>query len=1541
MINFEDPQEEVNKLDFSDEIERAPLSDEVIQEKKKVLKYATQGNENLKFDEASLDYIYRTSGEDTIRHIMAQEDLIRKSELKNQVIGDLLQQGDVSPEVVQTVSSLSAHNFTSPENIQKSARDIIERKFAERVTLDAFSRESFEEGDEEVLDAMDITENMVTKTTLLKNLLAEEGALFQEKSFLGKAGSIGITMIPFVSWIGTNRAFDGEYSSSFFQGNNQAEQVAAVWGIQDPNEFIQVIKTEYQERKKEYGQAFAINWLNAFLNYGSNDKLLDNIFSGIDLATAGTGAVAKSYSLGKGIIKGVSRESLDVGEIATQVGDLKATAFVNLAENGVKQLPRGWDKVKSSVESLTDFEKFIGDTDKVAQAAINRITLAAKNRAAKISDIYTSGRGIDTVSPEELSQLAEQAFEDVTKTYTNVQHNLLDVDFAGISAREVVEAQDTASNLNELILRFGRSNGTLFESKKGAENWVKQYSGLTDDFEIKQKGSRYFVELRKYVREDNVSKVQLPTKAQTPVGTLGIRDWVLSGVRSDSYVVSAEQVGDRAVVTSQIEAMARLIEPLAEPIKALTKKQQDQWSDILEYGSTQVGLDGKPGKWFTVDELVSAYNHLHGRTPTEKEIDAYYSFIQINDFEYLIRDLNYTKQLARDGFENISLRIGSEDVPFVGRVLDNVEFGDEYFSFKVLDDAGEIVARGDNKSFNKAKLQSYLDQGYRIIQPASGTLKIGEETATLVVTKVAKRNQLTLQQVQYRAGGHKIHESPHYIKVPDIHVTDNGTRIYRGDLTIANASTAKQAAQIAEHLRNIGESISRGDLTAARRYIADNLPNQDIDQVIDWFESGKIPKNGKITATRAGQRILDQDTLIKGVDFDHDGTANAFNYLSQISGRFVGQRDATDIGTIISQNGSLSWNHQAQKLRPLQSLNEGLKEATRGYNMDDYLRKSADRYVREFLPILDNVSEKEFRRNPIYYLTNPVFKAGARPEEVAAAKKFAQAVKNMLGQQTEISTKLDVFKDKIIDWAFDKGGPKSKLYKVASERLLPTIEDPTVFFRSIAFHTKLGLFNPKQLFLQSQILTNISSIMPKEAFPALAAHNLSYGLFLNPRPNMLKEADARLAKFGWQKGWFEEAHKAGLDSGWFDVGGDAAVLDKLSDPSLTKGAVGSFLDTGLAFFKKGEQIGRVTAWHAAYLAWKKANPTKTLRRQDMTELMVRARDLTANMTRDQNAWWQRGIASVPTQFWGFQMRMMEQLISPRSRLTRMERARLFAGISLMYGVDVGFGSGVGVWPIHEEVKKYLMESGLNEIIDENIFLETLRDGILSTSIEMLTGVDFDTKSFGPAGLPAIKDLVRQDGDWYDIFGGASASIIMDILSGAMPFLEINRSVEPDVYNVIDVLKNVSTVNNAVKLYKALNTGKWLTNNETYLGDISAQEAWISAITGLELERFTNAFITLEASRDVKASVDSAIKDVTKEFSRANMARENGDYETFESHVQRAEALAIAGGLSPSQISLARRRGMQLDSLDEKAKDQFSKIVIERQERMQRIKEGNQ
>lgn len=73
-------------------------------------------------------------------------------------------------------------------------------------------------------------------------------------------------------------------------------------------------------------------------------------------------------------------------------------------------------------------------------------------------------------------------------------------------------------------------------------------------------------------------------------------------------------------------------------------------------------------------------------------------------------------------------------------------------------------------------------------------------------------------------------------------------------------------------------------------------------------------------------------------------------------------------------------------------------------------------------------------------------------------------------------------------------------------------------------------------------------------------------------------------------------------------------------------------DDSMMFFKMGERANRLTAWNAAYLVWREANPLRAFDNQAVKQVLAQADQYTGNMTRASAAGWNYGWASIPTQF---------------------------------------------------------------------------------------------------------------------------------------------------------------------------------------------------------------------------------------------------------------------------------------------------------------------
>lgn len=341
-----------------------------------------------------------------------------------------------------------------------------------------------------------------------------------------------------------------------------------------------------------------------------------------------------------------------------------------------------------------------------------------------------------------------------------------------------------------------------------------------------------------------------------------------------------------------------------------------------------------------------------------------------------------------------------------------------------------------------------------------------------------------------------------------------------------------------------------------------------------------------------------------------------------------------------------------------------------------------------------------------------------------------------------------------------------------------------------------------------------------------------------------------------------------------------------------------------------------------------------LSRADEAWILQRAKDLTGNMTRDANAAYQKGWGSVLTQFFGYQMRLMEQMLNfgPNKKLTGWEKARLFTSMSLVYGVPVATGMTVGVWPMREWLKDELQK---NNIQYDNTIAEPFIDGFFSTFLEAITGTDYDvSSSYGPGGLTTFYDLLKGDAELTDILLGASGGIVWDTGTDAAngPIRFLGEAFNPDVNeqfpvllsDVNEVLRNISTVNNLTKLWEGVFTKRWMSQNETHLTDITETEALISAMFGVNPERVSDSFNKIEAVNALKELQNSAMKDMVIEYKRAFQLLKDGFPKEAQQHISRAKARGVTAGLSVSQRNDVYRRASDDTPLDQSMMTTYEK-----------------
>src|SRR5882672_504983 len=278
---------------------------------------------------------------------------------------------------------------------------------------------------------------------------------------------------------------------------------------------------------------------------------------------------------------------------------------------------------------------------------------------------------------------------------------------------------------------------------------------------------------------------------------------------------------------------------------------------------------------------------------------------------------------------------------------------------------------------------------------------------------------------------------------------------------------------------------------------------------------------------------------------------------------------------------------------------------------------------------------------------------------------------------------------------------------LAPTYLLPKLRDPTSFVRAMAFHAKLGLFAVPQLLVQASTYAFIMGV----AGPDRAAAGAKAAFFhtwtrINSNPAILDHLDGMVAAnvipgSKWLPGEFKEAKNLFSRSGFEKIGNEHMFVDSSNYYDFFGSKLQGFLDAGSWFFREGERQVRTGAFYTAYREIRdQLTHTGSLTAAEERAVLQRADQLSVNMSRASASMIHKGVFSVPTQFMSYTLRLAEQVWS--KRLTPVEKARLFATYSTLYGVPAAFGlSGL---PLGDVINKTALANGYQPGSAQNSFL---------------------------------------------------------------------------------------------------------------------------------------------------------------------------------------------------------------------------------------------
>jgi hypothetical protein len=1226
------------------------------------------------------------------------------------------------------------------------------------------------------------------------------------------------------------------------------------------------------------------------------------------------------------------------------------------------------DTVRSLDRPGVKFEDHLAESGNVAEAA--RINHARLSQSDDVDDLLAQlptfvnpsnwlGRGT-VIAAERTRRIAEQfnrmssGLLDTMRGNVHVPRITGEARQAGFRATEemiwrdygsnprvndgildvaYVPAEAFQTNTDKVVFRLGDPRSALlFGSRQEAEYARANLYGFEKGEAVPvQQGTGWVLHLAKNVDEtqDAVRDLLVTPKNATPVNPWNM---MLSRIRSVENLLSPEQNQRRKLATHVPQNLnEQLRGQYLETANRLTPRQRKNVDQILiENRDWPDPVTSQRGRFFqNAAEFEQAYMNRFNKMPDVNEINHYFNFTRLSDFEWYIRNLGVYRDKARKGLEQFSFDYYDangvrQTLPFFeGKKIDDIPWDGQDAIIAIYDSGARQLRTtykhatiNQPRTISKADIDHLINHGYDVIQVADSKTQVLADLGlnshvNFILVSSPRRKGLSWQQVDYRPGGHSVYRDPWYIKQPIIATGLHGKSFYYGDANAFNFTTEAQARQHLGHLNTARRMMVANDPGLAN-YVATHLGLTE-PRFRQMFHSGKFSPDHDFTVARQGLNTFETETSLKKAYPDVvDGSKSQWDLTALEDRAFLADRD--HILPSLSDRGGVISVTQSRQLNPYQSLQRGLSQAVGNLWMNDYKIGAVEQWLKEFSGVM-KAPEHKLYDAPLYYLyRKDIWDNTAERDVLAAAKANQRAILNFIGQRSEIQTSITFLQNKLMNSIYSRFG--EKVSQVVSDVGLGLIRDPASYARAVAFHTQLGVFNPVQLIVQAQGMNHVFAVAgPKTGLQASAAAFLMRRLAHTDDPAIINSFAQKARKWGWTPNEFKEMYETARKSGIYHVVGEAALRNDVFDPKIIRSPIGRFLDKGTFFFAEGERVVRLSAHAAAYKQWRKANPTREIDNRALAEIADRGDLLSVNMTRKSLSDFQNGILGIPTQFATFQLRLMEQMLG--KQLTLTEKARAMGWYSMMYGIPTGvLGTTAGLYPWYDDIREEALSRGIDL---SPAYIKLLAEGMGGFMVSTITGKDYNWAArLGPGQFTTLRDYWRGDKGLDEVLIGASGTIIGSILESTEPLAKDLASVifgGPDFpyqhTDVTKVVKNIATMGTAAKVIGIAFYGEYWSKNNQLLSDRMEPVDAIMALAGLTPQHITDNYLRLGEIKDEKAGKEQIGKQVIENIRLAGLALKDRDMAKYDGYMKRARVYRDAGKFTYQEELELWQRGNEL------------------------------
>lgn len=1158
-------------------------------------------------------------------------------------------------------------------------------------------------------------------------------------------------------------------------------------------------------------------------------------------------------------------------------------------------------------------------------------------------------------------------------------------------------------------------------ANKGAARGVDGYEIKNDD-----SGAGYYISYTKHLKEtddgirdtlltrnqftqpisvkeymDNIRAGNIDTSIPSSRGG----DWfnaVFGRIRTPVDTLPKEEIAARNLTTFGPGRLKRLAESIGEPIKAMPKKYQAEFERFLIQGQYKTDpVSGLPGYRFKSPADIEAhYQQYFKRLPDISEIEAYYSYVKLNEFDRMVRETLNFRNKAINGVEQHQFSLLGTDGKtkiksgFVEAIRQNkLPGGHDSIAFlgnRLGDETWALGDRLGNSMSMKAlsKVKDQLEKGemyvLRIWNPEEFPLRhlggtFADKRVRYIVLPSYETKPLGWNTIPSRGGGHLVPDYQFYLKQANIfrEVIRKGKTVlgihdwYHGDRTIMPIDIAAKGEAVAKGMNEVREALRGGDEARARQlHIQHQLPF-DVDDHLGWYKEKHDPSGTKldprlnldheIRVVPRDKNIADLDSSLRD-KFDYtnrfgniensfrDGTTSGSDArLAQIE--FTGKRDAHELYTVgdggpgTMRNPLFSWE-QGKYVDPITTMNRGLGRIVNSAFMDDYKLYAMEHTLQQWRPYISQSFLDKMKAAPWAVFSqldegSGVFRAGVPADIRSILLSNLKKTKDFVGVTSKTDALLNSGAQKMADSIWTRTG-KSAL-AVVPMNALPYVKDPIRFIRSVAVNFHLGLGNLSAFATQFTTIGNVAFISPRHAISGALGMTLHAFASVNRSEQVMNFLDKMASTFGttgravqfgtdiaqvmFKPGQWLESTKILDRVGFAHVGGEHGFINTPINVNLVKSLGEQALSMGMKPFEWGASSTRVAGWHTAYLEYREANPTGTIGRKEISDILSRATVLDHNMNKGATSSLQTGVFSPFSLFYGYSMRLTEMMFG--KQLTPMEKFRLISGNALMYGAPVGAG-GFAAFPIADKIRTNMLRTGnpigsekLEEagytkpyVPGENPYTTIAMEGLPSYVTAWILGDTKNTKNYynfsryGNKGIDALN--LSADRAWWESV--VLASDAKNIARTASPFVDWVSSLWAkeggaftptlqDVWNVGTVASEGNKISQTIKAFNTMDwaqkTGKWYTRSESYVGDVSPAEAIMFHLSGLEKQDFQDIYLKGGYVKQQAAIEKQAERDFTIYYRRGLDNNDAGNKDEALRNFTNANAILVRSNY-PSQ-----------------------------------------